>query len=70
MKIKMKVAFEFDLDRINDALGNTPNVAAKDAFLELLDAVLSEYGSVDGYGDPARDHPHLEDHVYFEIIED
>lgn len=70
MKVKLNVAFEFDLDRINHALGNTPNVSAKDALRELLEGMLSEYGSVDGYGDPARDHPYLDDHVHFQIIED
>ena len=69
MKVHLNVSFTFDLNKVNDALGNTPNVAGKDALRELLIGMLSEYGSVDGYGDPSRYHPHLENHVSFEINE-
>jgi hypothetical protein len=58
MKV-LKVLVTFDLDKVNDALGNTPNVKAEDALLELMRcAVLYEY-----------DHS-LEGHVSFSICEE
>lgn len=67
---KLKVSFNFDLAKVNDALGNTPNVDAKAALMELLKSALSEYGSVDNYGDPIYCSPQLLDHVSFSIIEE
>jgi hypothetical protein len=58
MKV-LNVRVSFDLDKVNDALGNTPNVKAEDALLELLRcAVLYEYDRS------------LEGHVSFSICEE
>lgn len=69
MKVHLNVSFTFDLNKVNDAIGNTPSVDAKDALRELLQSMIYEYGSVDGYGDPCRNAPQLQHYVYFEINE-
>ena len=57
MKV-LNVRVSFDLDKVNDALGNTPNVKAEDALLELLRCAVTEYDS------------DLDDHVSFSICEE
>ena len=58
MKV-LNVRVSFDLDKVNHALGNTPNVTAENALLELLRcAVVHEYDRS------------LEGHVFFSICEE
>ena len=68
MKTTMTVMVTFDLDKVNDALGNTPNVSAQDALTELLKSAVYEYGLRDNYGDECKNAPHLENHVSFEVL--
>jgi hypothetical protein len=44
------VTFTFDLTEVNNALGNTPNVLAKDAIHELLKSLLTGFDDVDEWG--------------------
>jgi hypothetical protein len=37
------VSFTFDLNKVNNALGNTPNVGAEDALMELIESAIFEY---------------------------
>jgi hypothetical protein len=37
------VTFTFDLNKVNHALGNTPNVGAEDALMELIELSIFEY---------------------------
>jgi hypothetical protein len=39
----LKVSITFDLNKVNNALGNTPNVVARDALAELLRSAFNEY---------------------------
>ncbi len=70
MKKTMIVHVTFDLDKVNDALGNTRNVTAEKALMELLQSCLHEYGLHDSYGWPIETAPQLEKHVTFEICEE
>lgn len=70
MKETMTVRITFDLDKVNNALGNTPNVTAENALMELFNGMLTEYGCYDSYGDPYENPPHLEKHVTFEICQE
>ena len=57
MKV-LKVLVTFDLGWVNYALGNTPNVTAEDALMELLQCAVAEYDSS------------LKDNVSFSICEE
>ena len=63
----LTVMVTFDLKKVNDALGNTPNVSARDALEALLNSAIHHYGLTDDYWqwDSA---PHLEDHVKFLVL--
>ena len=54
----LKVLVTFDLGWVNYALGNTPNVTAEDALMELLQCAVAEYDSS------------LNDNVSFSICEE
>lgn len=69
METTLNVQVTFHLDKVNDALGNTPNVRANRALQELLVSALAEYGSTDSYGDPIFNAPQLNNYVSFIILE-
>jgi hypothetical protein len=39
----LTVDFTFNLDEVNNTLGNTPNVGARAALAELIMSAISEY---------------------------
>lgn len=67
MKTTLTVMVTFDLEKVNDALGNTPNVSARDALAQLLNSAIHHYGLTDDYWQ-WDDAPHLEEHVSFEVL--
>ena len=64
---ELTVMVTFDLKKVNAALGNTPNVSARDALEALLKAAIHHYGLTDDYWQWDRA-PHLEDHVKFLVL--